>query len=151
MTPTDRACHAAAALADAAGQYHGTQRVLSPRPARHRRRMVRLLSWLAAADGTHPDEVARCPRRGAGRGLQGCQQDHRGPSACDRGLAGGRQRAPQGGCMNARELVHVCPLCRVFDPSWFAHRRECPSPAVPAPSCDPPWLLPLATPCARGP
>lgn len=28
--------------------------------------------------------------------------------------------------MNARELVHVCPLCRVFDPSWFAHRRECP-------------------------
>lgn len=23
-------------------------------------------------------------------------------------------------------LEHVCPLCRVYDPSWFAHRPGCP-------------------------
>lgn len=61
MTPTDHARLAADALADAAAHYHGTQRVLSPTLALRATaaEMVRLLSWLAAADGTHPDEVAR--------------------------------------------------------------------------------------------
>ena len=74
MTPTDRARHAADALADAAAHYHGTQRVLSlpspcaPPPPR----------WCASCRGS--PLTARtwtggpCPRRGAGRGLQGCQQ-----------------------------------------------------------------------------
>lgn len=59
MTPTDHARFAAAALADAAEQYHGAQRVLSPALALRATaaEMVRVLATVDP-DAT-PDEVAR--------------------------------------------------------------------------------------------
>ena len=79
MTPTDHAAREAAAraadaLASATERYHSAMRVLSPALALRATaaEMVRLLSWVAAADGTHPDEVARAlvvALAGACRGL----------------------------------------------------------------------------------
>lgn len=54
MTPTDHARHAAAALADAAEQYHGAQRVLSPALAL-RATAAEMVRVLAAVD---PDATA---------------------------------------------------------------------------------------------
>ena len=79
MSPADHAAREAAAraadaLAKAAERYHSALRVLSPDLALRATaaEMVRLLVGLAAADSTHPDEVARAlvvALAGACRGL----------------------------------------------------------------------------------
>jgi hypothetical protein len=37
-----------------------------------------------------------------------------------------RKRPPPSKASERGSLLHVCPLCRVYDPSWLVHHRGCP-------------------------